>query len=114
MPEVAPNMEWRAMMMEKEAQETGFLFRQLQAIDPLEAQKHHENSLRYVLRALEIYHSTGKTKTELAQELPVKWPLLMIGLRRDREETNKRINARIKEMFRIGLLEEVQTLLQKY
>jgi len=33
-------------------------------IDPEEADKHHPNSIRYIIRALEIYHQTGKTKTE--------------------------------------------------
>jgi tRNA A37 N6-isopentenylltransferase MiaA len=50
------------------------------------------------LRALEICEKTGKTKTELAQELPVQWPLLMVGMRREKEDTNRRINARIKQM----------------
>lgn len=99
MPEVAPDEEWREKMMNLEEKTPGFLFNQLQKIDPLEAQKHHPNSLRYLLRALEIYEKTGKTKTALAQENPVDWPLLMIGLRREKEETNKLINQRVKEMI---------------
>jgi tRNA dimethylallyltransferase len=114
MSEVQPQTERRDEMMEKETKEPGFLFRLLQSIDPEEAQKHHENSVRYVLRALEIHHFTGKTKTEQAQQQLVQWPLLMIGLWREKEETNLRINARIKEMFVGGLIEEVKGLLEQY
>jgi len=99
MPDVAPDQEWRDQMMEYEIDSPGFLFDQLQKVDPDEAMKHHPNSLRYVLRALEIYHKTGIPKSELAKELPVQRPLLMIGLWRDKEDTNKRINKRIKEML---------------
>jgi tRNA dimethylallyltransferase len=69
-------------------------------IDPEEAQKHHPHSTRYLIRALEIYHTTGSNKTETFQQQPVKHPLLLLGLRREKEETNKRINARIKEMLK--------------
>ncbi len=114
MPEVEPQKEWREEMMVQEETQPGFLFEQLQQIDPDEAMKHHQNSLRYLLRALEIHHITWKTKTELAQERPVEWPLLMIGLRRSKEDTNKKINKRIKQMFEQWLVEEVQWLLDKW
>ena len=115
MPDVAPDQEWRDQMMEYEIDSPGFLFDQLQKVDPDEAMKHHPNSLRYVLRALEIYHKTGIPKSELAKELPVQRPLLMIGLWRDKEDTNKRINKRIKEML-VGwkLIEENRKLLDMW
>jgi tRNA dimethylallyltransferase len=114
MSEVAPQMEWRDEMMKKEQEKPGFLFSLLYQKDPEEAQKHHENSVRYILRALEICEFTGKTKSEQAQQQPVQRPLLMIGLWREKEETNMRINARIKEMFAGGLVEEVKELLDLY
>lgn len=115
MPEVAPDMEWREMMMKKDAQKPWFLLDELRKVDPEEAMKHHPNSTRYIARALEIYHKTGQKKSVLAQELPVERPLLMIGLWREKEETNKRINARIKQMLRDGaLIDEVRGLLEKW
>jgi tRNA dimethylallyltransferase len=45
---------------------------------------------------------------------PVKHPLLMIGLWREKEETNMLINARIKEMLKIWLVDEVEWLLNKW
>jgi tRNA dimethylallyltransferase len=63
---------------------------------------------------LEIYHEIWKTKTELFLHQPVKHPLLMVGLWREKEETNMRINARIKEMLKNWLIDEVKWLLDKW
>ncbi|MBU0626302.1 hypothetical protein KKG31_06815 [Patescibacteria group bacterium] len=82
-------------------------------MDPEEAGKIHPKSTRYLVRALEIYHTTGEKKSETFLPQKVKWPILMIGLRREKEETNKKINARIKEMLKEGLIKEVQWLLEK-
>ncbi len=111
MPDVSAQESRREEMMQKETAQPGYLFEQLKIVDPEEAMKHHPNSVRYVLRALEIQHVTWKKKSELAQEQPVERPLLMIGLRRSKEETNSMINKRVKEMFARGLIEEVQWLL---
>jgi tRNA dimethylallyltransferase len=113
MPDVAPDEVRRAEMMKLEEKTPWYLHRRLQIIDPIETMKHHPNSTRYLLRALEICVKTGKTKTELAQQLPVQRPLLMIWLRREKVETNRRINARIKQMVAWGLIEEVQWLLDR-
>jgi len=114
MPEVAPDEQWRAGMMEKEEATPWYLHQQLQKNDPDEALKHHPNSLRYILRALEIFEKTGIPKSQLAKQNPVQWPLLLFGLRREKDDTNRRINARIKEMMNGGLIEEVQMLLDKW
>ena len=100
MPECAPNYEYRYELQKKEDSQPGYVYKLLQEIDPEEASKLHPNATRYIIRALEIYHETGKTKTELFLHQPVKHPLLMIGLWREKEETNMRINARIKEMLK--------------
>lgn len=113
MPECAPDYALRAELEEKEKNESWFLHRELSKIDPEEAQKLHPNSTRYLIRALEIYQKTWKTKTEGYIQQPVRHPLLMLGLRRDKESTNQLINARIKEMFKSGLVEEVDGLLKE-
>jgi len=114
MPEVAPDPVWRASMQAREDEHPGWLLDQLHLVDPEEATKHHPNSTRYILRALEIYEKTGTPKSILAKELPVDQPLLMLWLRRDKESTNKLINARIKEMFTHWLIYEVQWLLDAW
>ncbi|MDD2537151.1 MAG: tRNA (adenosine(37)-N6)-dimethylallyltransferase MiaA [Candidatus Absconditabacteria bacterium] len=113
MPECPPNPELREQLQAKEDEKAGYLYEELMKIDPEEAQKLHPNSHRYLIRALEIFHGTGMTKTENFQQQKVIHPLLMLGLWREKEETNKRINARIKEMLKGGLIEEVQGLLDE-
>lgn len=111
MPEVNPDEIFRKELYANEEKTPGRLYEKLQQVDPEEAHKHHPNSLPYLVRALEILHATGKTKTELASEKAVERPLLMIGLRREKEETNRKINKRIGEMMQEWLIEEVQRLL---
>lgn len=113
MPECPPDPVLRRELEEKEIANPGFLHRELSRIDPEEAQKLHPHSLRYLIRALEIYYSTWITKTESFREQAPRHPLLMIGLRRDKESTNQLINARIKEMFQNGLVNEVEMLLSE-
>lgn len=114
MPQVEPQIEYRKWLYERESHEAGRLYKELQRIDPVEAQKLHANSTPYLVRALEIFHMTWKTKTELAVENAVKWPILMIWLRREKDDTNRRINKRIGEMVKWGLIEEVQRLLDNW
>jgi len=114
MPEISPDYILRQKLYDKEEQTPGILWKELYAIDPEEANKHHPNSVRYIVRALEIYHISGKTKTELFTSRPPRRPLLMIGLWREKDDTNKRINKRIHEMFDEGLVEEVQWLLDAW
>ncbi len=114
MPDVQPDMQLRDELFAKEEKEPGILHRELMKVDPEEASKLHPKSTRYIVRALEIYYKSGKTKTDSFISQPPQWPLLMLGLRRDKEDTNLRINARIKEMIAGGLVEEVQGLLKQW
>jgi len=114
MPECPPNYEYRDELQKKENSEPWYVYKLLQEIDSDEANKLHPNATRYIIRALEIYHETWKTKTELFLHQPVKHPLLMLWLRREKEETNMRINARIKEMLKSWLVDEVQWLLNQW
>ncbi len=114
LPESAPNRELRKELEEKELQEPWYLYKELMRIDPEEAQKMHPNSLRYLIRALEIFYTTGKTKTEGFFQQPVEQPIFLLWLRREKEETNKKINTRIKQMFQEWLIEEVDWLLKQW
>ena len=78
MPEIAPDYDLRDTLYAKEDANPGILRKDLYAIDPDEAYKHHPNSVRYIIRALEIYYSSGKTKTELFTSNPPQRPILMI------------------------------------
>ncbi len=113
-PEVSADFELRAKRDQEELEEPWILRKRLHAIDPTEALKHHPNSSRYIIRALEIHEKTGLTKTDAAKEQPVQWPMLMIGLWRNREDTNKRIASRVGTMIDSWLIDEVKWLLAQW
>lgn len=100
MPDVPPNPILREELFAKEAINPGILYQELLQKDPTEAAKLHPKSTRYIVRALEILYTSGKTKTETFISQPPQRPLLMLGLRREKEDTNKRINARVREMLK--------------
>lgn len=86
----------------------------LQKIDPQAAESIHPNNLKRVIRALEIYKVSGKTKTEHDRE-SLRAPLYDVtvyGLSRPREELYERINRRVDIMIDKGLLSEVRALLK--
>lgn len=114
MPEVQADFELREKLYKQEEQQPWYLHKELGKIDPQEAIKIHPKSTRYLVRALEIYYKTWNTKTHYLWEQLVKWPMLMIGLWREKEDANKRINKRIKEMMNSWLIDEVKWLLEKW
>lgn len=112
MPERNPEYR-RKLRDEAEEREDGYLHDRLEAIDPDAADKIHPNDTKRVIRALEIYHETGRTKTELtAGEETIRDHLepAILGLKRSRAELKKRIRRRIRTMLNNGLIEEVKLL----
>ncbi|MEG9296783.1 tRNA (adenosine(37)-N6)-dimethylallyltransferase MiaA [Mangrovibacillus sp. Mu-81] len=105
--------EYRSFLEEK-VEETGIapLFEQLQSIDPEAAKNIHPNNTRRVIRALEIFHVTGKTMTgyKERQSDELLYDLALIGLSMDREKLYDRINMRVDLMIENGLIEEVDSL----
>lgn len=98
-----------------EAEELGAhaLHEKLREVDPESADKIHENNLRRVIRALEIYETTGRKKSELDTiPSPAKYDFLAFELRRtDMDERYARIEKRCDDMIAAGLLEETKKLL---
>jgi tRNA dimethylallyltransferase len=83
-------------------------------LDPEEAAKLHPKSTRYIVRALEIFYKSWAKKTDTFISQAPQRPLLMLWLRREKEDSNKRINARVREMLKWWLIEEVKWLLEKW
>lgn len=114
--EVETNWEFRNLK-QKEVEEYGYEYvhNQLAKIDPITANRLHHKDIRRVIRALEIYHQTGKTLPEFEEnkreDLP--YDTVMIGLRMDREVLYQRINDRVDKMIDEGLIDEVRNLLNK-
>jgi len=114
MPSCPPDYELRKKLEEKESKNPWILYKELIKIDPEEANKLHPNSIRFIIRALEIFHKTWKTKTKSYFESKVNYPILMIWLWREKEDTDNRIDIRIKEMIQSWLIDEVKSLIKKW
>lgn len=89
------------------------LHNRLRLVDPQSAEKLHPNDIRRVIRALEIYETSGKAKSERTDEQRKEGPyrVLVYGLSLPREEMYARINRRVDEMMNLGLVDEVKALL---
>lgn len=89
-----------------------YMHSMLAEIDPIDAQKIHPNNVKRVLRALEIYKTTGTCKSNLQEKnKDLKYKVCMIALDVDRNVLYQRIDTRVDKMFEIGLLNEVKQLL---
>lgn len=107
--------KYREKLEEIAASEGGeALHRLLEKNDPETAARLHQNDRKRIIRALEIYKTTGKTMAEnmSAPAAEPKYNALMLGLRyADREELYSRIEIRVDDMLAHGLLEEARLLL---
>lgn len=89
------------------------LHKKLSSIDPEAALFIHPNDARRIIRALEIYHSTGRTMTELKKNtrgLKDTYDIRFFGLTRPREEIYSNIEKRVDRMFDEGVIREVKKL----
>ncbi|HHU49026.1 MAG: tRNA (adenosine(37)-N6)-dimethylallyltransferase MiaA [Caldicoprobacterales bacterium] len=93
-----------------------YLHNLLKQVDPDTAFKLHPNDTRRIIRALEVYHLTGKTMKEYRQnyrEMEPQYNLLLYGLTMDRQTLYRRINQRVDKMINAGLVREVISLLDR-
>lgn len=110
--------EYRAYL-DKLAEEKGteYLYNMAKEIDEEAMKKISVNDKKRICRVLEIYKSTGKTKTELEiesrkKEIPYEYKIFAIDM--DRELLYDRINKRVDIMINDGLVDEVKNLVAKY
>lgn len=103
--------------LERELAEKGgqAMLEALAQVDPEAAQRLHPNDHKRIVRALEVYRSTGKTITQHNREtqaIPPRYDALTIGLAfQDRQAMWRRIDQRVDEMVAAGLEDEVRRLL---
>lgn len=105
--------------LEKQAEKNGLdmLYEKAKKIDPKAIEKISRNDKKRILRILEIYHATGKNKTEQEQESrkkEVEYDYKVYALDWDREKLYERINKRVDIMIEQGLIEEVRRIYKKY
>lgn len=113
-PEVQPDPRLRGIL-EKMAGEHGiyWLRDKLKILDPAAADAIDPRNLRRVVRALEVIFATGQPFSAQRRVSGSPYRLIAIGLKRSREELYQRVDLRIEAMFARGLLDEVQSLIEK-
>jgi tRNA dimethylallyltransferase len=91
------------------------LFIKLQEVDPAYAKKMDGLNRQRIIRALDVWHQTGKTFSSFHSNEPILPPdnLLVFALHHPRKELHRRISERTDTMLDNGLLEEVRQLLDK-
>ena len=91
------------------------LFEKLRLVDPASADKLHVNDLHRIIRALEVFDTTGMTitqQTELSHSVPSPYkPVLFVLDFKDRQKLYDRINYRVSLMLKDGLLDEAKRVL---
>jgi tRNA dimethylallyltransferase len=113
-PQVLPDQKRRRQLEARAEQEGSHsLYRELQDIDPVAATKINPNNIRRIIRALEIYHKTGQRPSQLQRKEAPGFPILVIGLTRERSRLYRKIDWRVDKMIQMGLVEEVEQLLKK-
>ena len=87
----------------------------LRAVDPDSAARLHLSDRKRIIRALEVFLETGETITEhnrKTQAVPPRYTPLWLGLDfSERGELYRRIDLRVGKMLEMGLIEEIQSLL---
>ena len=104
--------------LEREIAQIGLaaLYDRLIAIDPGANTKIHPNDRQRIIRALEVYQSTGRPLSEWQNEHRFQeeaFQVLKIGLARARDELYDLISRRSESMIRAGLLDEVRGLMER-
>lgn len=117
-PEIETDLEYRKEL-EKIAEEKGleYLYKQAKKIDELAMNKISINDKKRILRVLELYKQTGKTKTELEIESRKNKPEFdyrVFAIDMDRKTLYDRIDKRVDIMLEKGLIQEVKKLHKKY
>ena len=105
--------------LEKIVEEKGLetLYKLAVEIDSEAMKKISTNDKKRIMRVLEIYKATGKTKTQQEQESRkngVKYNYKVFALNMNREVLYNRINLRVDLMLEKGLIQEVKALKEKY
>lgn len=111
--EVETDLEYRKMLENIDVKD---LYKIAEGIDSEALKKIASTDRKRISRILEIYHSTGKTKTELEKESrhEPEYDYKIFILNMDRQKLYDRINLRVDLMIKDGLVDEVKRMLEKY
>ncbi len=110
-PDAPPNETFRN---EKETLSLNILVSELLEKNPDAQDSVDLKNKRRVIRALECIEHTGTVFSQHYTQCPQKYNILMLGVKRNREELYNRINKRVDDIMKQGFLEEFELLYQKY
>lgn len=105
-----------SLLQKAQGQGRSFLHAELAQVDPELAARLHPHDEVKIVRALEVYHLSGRRLSEMQQQhrfAEQPFSVLMIGLTRDRPQLYERIDERVEMMFARGVVEETEQLLTK-
>lgn len=117
-PELNFDEEYRKYL-EKRAEKEGLevLYNEAYKIDKLATEQISKNDRKRIIRILEIYKETGKTKTDLEVESrknPPEYDYKVFGINMERDILYDRINKRVDIMLNQGLVKEVEEIYKAY
>ena len=93
------------------------IYQILKEVDPESAKTIHINNRKRVIRAISIARNAAYTKSEtikMQEHNLIYKNVVFLMLDPDRTELYERINERVDYMFKVGLVEEVKNLLERY
>ncbi len=91
-----------------------YIFNELKEVDIESANRIHINDTKRIIRALEIFHETGKPMSYFYKDFRKendKYNVVFLGITMDRDKLYERINRRVNIMIESGLIEEIKKLL---
>ena len=105
-PEVPPDWKLRKKLEKKSVEE---LYKILKKLDPKRAKTIEKKNKRRLIRALEIVIKTKKPVPGLKKN-PLPYPVLMLGIKKEKKELKKLIKKRFLKWLKQGLIKEVENL----
>jgi len=110
-PQVPSDPEFRHSL-ERKAIEVGKdkLYQELMQVDPVAAQRIDPRNVRRIIRALEVCRNTETPFSQLQYKQAPLFDILIMGLTADRAELYRRVDLRVDEMIKQGLVAEVKKL----
>jgi tRNA dimethylallyltransferase len=111
-PEVPPDPDTRKELQSRADEQGAYtLFEELTKIDPVAARKIMPTNVRRIIRALEIYRTTGRPASEQWSKSQPEYPVIVIGLTTERKSLYELIDNRVDKMIQNGLVDEVKRLI---
>lgn len=107
--------DYRQSLRDRAAREgSAALHAELAGVDPVAAARIHPHDLRRIERAMEVFRARGRPISELQTQWSGsagRYDCRVVAIRMPKEDLNRHINARVRQMIAGGLVEEVRSLL---